>query len=179
MSVSTPIADPARIVATMKISELAERSGTTPPTIRYYEGIGLLPRPARQGGGQRRYSEDAVQRLSFIRRCRDFGFTIDQVRELVALSRDPQRDCTEARDIGRAHLETVRQRLAELRVLERAIADFVDLCETTCAGGPGTECVPLITLARAGRPGTGVRPQFAAPPTRARAHRPSSRGLRQ
>lgn len=133
----------------LRIGELAERTGTTPPTIRYYEGIGLLPRPARQRGGQRRYGAEAVGRLLLIRRCRDFGFTIDQVRRLVALVEDPDRDCIAARDIGRAHLTAIRARLAELRALERDMLAFVDRCETACAGGRGTVCVPLAELARA------------------------------
>jgi DNA-binding transcriptional MerR regulator len=132
----------------LRIGELAARTGTTPPTIRYYESIGLLPAPVRQGGGQRRYGEDAVRRLTFVRRCRDFGFGVEQVRELVELSADPARDCREARDIGRAHLAAIRARLAELRALERDMAEFVERCDTACAGGPGTACVPLVALAR-------------------------------
>jgi DNA-binding transcriptional MerR regulator len=158
MSASTPAT--AATAATLKIGELAERTGTNPPTIRYYEEIGLLPRAARQGGGQRRYGDDAVRRVTFVRRCRDFGFAIDQVRELVELSGDPGRDCAEARDIGRAHLAAIRERLAELRALEREMQDFVERCDTACAGGPGTACVPLVALGRAEAPagiGGGTR----------------------
>lgn len=134
--------------AQLRIGDLAQRTGTTPPTIRYYETVGLLPPPIRQGGGQRRYDAAAVRRLTFIRRCREFGFTIEQVRELVRLIDDEQRDCSAARDIGRDHLETIRRRLAELRELEGELADFVDLCETGCAGGPGSACEPLRALTR-------------------------------
>jgi len=134
--------------AQLRIGDLAQRTGTTPPTIRYYEAIGLLPPPTRQGGGQRRYETAAVRRLTFIRRCREFGFSIEQVRELVRLIDDEQRDCSAARDIGRDHLEAIRRRSAELRALEREMAEFVDLCETGCAGGPGSACVPLQALTR-------------------------------
>jgi DNA-binding transcriptional MerR regulator len=140
----------------LKIGELAERTGTTAPTIRYYEEIGLLPTPTRQGGGQRRYGEDAVRRLTFVRRLREFGFTIEQVRELVALSEDAERDCVAARDIGQAHLDAIRARLTELRALEREMTAFVQRCETACAGGPGTACVPLVALRLTGAAGAGV-----------------------
>lgn len=135
----------------LRIGALAERTGTSTPTIRYYEEIGLLPRAARQSGGQRRYGEDDVRRLTFIRRCRDFGFSIEQVRALVGLVEDPRRDCVEARDIGQAHLDAIRAKLAELQELERAISTFVNRCDATCAGGPGPACVPLVELARVAR----------------------------
>lgn len=130
----------------LKIGDLAERTGTNSPTIRYYEEVGLLPRPDRQEGNQRRYSEDDVRRLTFIRRCRDFGFSIEQVRTLVALVQDRSRTCLEARDLAQAHLAKVRAKLRELRELERGIAGFVESCNIKCAGGPGPDCVILDDL---------------------------------
>ena len=123
-----------------RIGELAQLTRTNPPTIRYYEEIGLLPRPERQDGNQRRYSDDDVRRLNFIRRCRDFGFSIDQVRTLASVTRDPTRSCLEARDVAHAHLLDVRSKLRELRQLERSIAQFVANCDAECAGGPGPAC---------------------------------------
>lgn len=135
-------------VTDLKIGVLAARTGTTAPTIRYYEAIGLLPPAGRHGGGQRRYGPDDVRRLGFIRRCREFGFPIEQVRDLAALVEDESRCCTQARDIAQAHLASVRAKLAELRALEREIAAFVERCDTACVGGPGPACVPLAELAR-------------------------------
>jgi DNA-binding transcriptional MerR regulator len=130
-----------------KIGELAERTRTNPPTIRYYEDIGLLPRPERQGGNQRRYSDEDVRRLTFIRRCRDFGFSIDQVRNLASVTSDSSRSCIEARDIAYAHLLDVRAKLHELQDLERSIARFVATCDAECAGGPGPACSIFDDLA--------------------------------
>ncbi|BCK76258.1 MULTISPECIES: MerR family transcriptional regulator [Acetobacteraceae] len=130
-----------------KIGELAERTRTNAPTIRYYEEIGLLPRPERQEGNQRRYAEDDVRRLTFIRRCRAFGFSIDQVRALVELVQDRTRSCAEARDLAHTHLMDVRAKLRELKALEKSIAGFVATCDAQCAGGPGSECVILDELA--------------------------------
>jgi DNA-binding transcriptional MerR regulator len=130
----------------MRIGALAERTGTNAPMIRYYEEIGLLRRPDRQPGGQRVYGEEDAKRLTFIRRCRDFGFPIDQVRWLVALLDDPTRSCMEARDLAREHLAAVQARLHDLRALERSIASFVASCDTSCVGGPAPDCVVLEDL---------------------------------
>jgi DNA-binding transcriptional MerR regulator len=132
--------------------------------VRYYEEIGLLPPASRRHGGQRSYDEEDVGRLIFIRRCRDFGFSIEQVRVLATLIQDRERSCLEARDLGLAHLEAVRAKLDELNALERAIAGFVESCDSACAGGPGPDCVALSDLHQpaASRPaGEGVRRKSA------------------
>jgi DNA-binding transcriptional MerR regulator len=131
----------------LKIGALAKRTGTNAPTIRYYESIGLLPRPGRQDGGQRTYGDEDVKRLTFIRRCREFGFPIERVRILASLMQDRDRSCTEARDLAQEHLMAVRAKLVELKALERSIAGFVISCDASCAGGPGPDCVILEDLA--------------------------------
>jgi DNA-binding transcriptional MerR regulator len=130
----------------LKIGEFARRTGTNPPTVRYYEQIGLLPPASRRGGGQRSYGDEDVRRLTFIRRCRDFGFSIEQVRTLAALVQDRERSCLEARDLAQRHLDAVRAKLDELKALEQAIARFLENCEMSCAGGPGPDCVVLEDL---------------------------------
>lgn len=132
----------------LRIGALAKRAGTSAPTIRYYEEIGLLRPADRQSGGQRAYGEDDVKRLTFIRRCRDFGFSIEQVRSLTTLVRDRERSCLEARDLAREHLAAVRAKLGELRALEQSVEDFIAICEASCAGGPGPDCVILENLAK-------------------------------
>lgn len=143
----------------MKIGRLAKATQTTPPTIRYYEDIGLLPAPPRQAGSQRVYGDADVRRLTFIRRCRDFGFPIDKVRVLLSLAPDHERSCQEARDLAYAHLVEVRQKLGELRELERSIAAFVDRCDQNCAGGVGADCVILEDLAHGGGVGEVEMPR--------------------
>jgi DNA-binding transcriptional MerR regulator len=120
---------------------LAERTGTTVPTIRYYEEIGLLRCPARSGG-QRIYDNEDVRRLAFIRRCRDFDFPIEEVRGLVSLMQD-RKSCTAARDLAEGHLIALRRKLAELKALETTIASLVTACDASCAGGPAPDCVIL------------------------------------
>ena len=113
------------------------------PTVRYYEDIGLLPPAARTEAGQRSYDEATIRRLVFIRRCRDFGFSIDPVRALVGLVVDPDRPCAEVRDIPAAHLAQVRQKLEELKALEDSLSTFVCSCDTACSGGPAVDCTIL------------------------------------
>ncbi|MEX0956538.1 MAG: helix-turn-helix domain-containing protein [Rhizobiaceae bacterium] len=132
----------------MSIGELGRTAGVSAPTIRYYEEIGLLPEALRGESGQRIYEDTDVQRLVFVRRCRDFGFPIDQVRLLVGLSISADRDCAEVRDIAVAHLAEVRERLGELQALERNLSGFVDECEIACCGGPGRECVVFRDMKR-------------------------------
>src|SRR5256885_12734590 len=81
----------------LKIGALARRTGTNAPTIRYYEEIRLLRSAGGQAGKQRVYSDADVKSRTFIRRCREFGFSIDQVRSLVALVQDPGSSCVHAR----------------------------------------------------------------------------------
>jgi DNA-binding transcriptional MerR regulator len=129
------------------IGVLATETGCTVPTIRYYEQIGLLPRANRRSSGHRVYGDADLHRLRFIRRCRDFGFAIEQVREFVALVGSPRSDCVAARDLTQAHLDAVRAKLTELRALERDLEAFVTDCNQQCAGGPAVACVILEDLA--------------------------------
>jgi DNA-binding transcriptional MerR regulator len=133
--------------AKLSIGFVARQTGCTVPTIRYYEEIGLLPPAGRTDAGQRHYDDTTVRRLAFIRRCRDFGFSIEQVRELVGLADQPERPCAEARDIAAGHLAQVRQKLEELRALEASLAGFVGSCEAACAGGAAVDCTILEALA--------------------------------
>ena len=135
--------------AALTIGALADRSGCSVPTIRYYEEIGLIPPARRRDSGHRVYDASAVDLLTFVRHCRDFGFPIEQVRELVSLAASEQRDCFETLDIAQAHLKTVRAKLAELRALERSLARFAKSCSEICAGGPAARCTILRDLASA------------------------------
>lgn len=132
--------------ANLSIGELARRTARAPSAIRYYEEIGLLPKARRQSGGQRIYGLADLDRLTFIRRCRDFDFPIEQVRELTALL-GSQQDCVAARDLAQQHLAAAREKLKELRALERSLKSYVDRCDEQCAGGPSSACVILEDLA--------------------------------
>lgn len=125
----------------LTIGALAKAVGLTTPTIRYYEEIGLIPAPGRTGRGQRVYQDTDVERLTLIRRCRDFGFSIDQTRQLLGLSISTNQDCVGVRDIAQARLDEVRGKLVELHALERTLKSFVTQCDAVCSGGAARDCL--------------------------------------
>ena len=135
-------------VSVLTIGALAKATSLSTPTIRYYEEIGLLPAARRTGGGQRHYLPSDIERLTFIKQCRDFGFSIERVRMLIDLSVSNDRDCSETRDIAQAHLNEVQAKLRELKALELRLKGFVNRCNDACAGGPGVDCVIFEDMTR-------------------------------
>ncbi len=117
----------------MAIRQASRRSGCTPPTIRYYERIGLLAPADRTASGRRTYGGLDVTRLSFIRRCRDFGLSIAQVRTLLSASEAAGPGCATAKDVVIGHLLAMRARHAELQALEEALRAIKARCETGCS----------------------------------------------
>jgi MerR family mercuric resistance operon transcriptional regulator len=112
----------------LSIGRIAEQTGTSPDTIRYYERIGLLPRASRSDGRHRCFAEAHVRHLLFIRRARALGFGLDAIGSLLSLAEPGRRSCASVRAIATEHLNDVRMRLAELRSLERALAKTVSQC---------------------------------------------------
>src|SRR6185503_4673269 len=135
---------------TLRIGDLARKTGCSVPTIRYYEEVGLLPRAARRTSGQRAYDASAAQVLGFIRRCRDFGFSVKEVRSLISFTDGRSRACLDARDVAQEHLKTVRGRMLELMELERSLSRYVSACSALCADGPAPGCTILEDLGLAG-----------------------------
>lgn len=135
---------------TLTIGALSAQTGCNVPTIRYYEQIGLLPSPQRAPNGHRYYRDDDLKRLTFIKQCRDFGFPIEQVRALVNLVEDGDRSCVEVRDMAQEHLDAVRAKLEELRLLEASLAAFVEGCDAACSGGATRDCIIIEDLSEAG-----------------------------
>ncbi|QRM35259.1 helix-turn-helix domain-containing protein [Microvirga sp. VF16] len=113
----------------LTIGELSRRTQVKIPTVRYYEQIGLLPQPARTDGQQRRYQQDEVNRLNFIRHARELGFGVEDIRELLDLSARPNQPCHQADSIARRNLEAVDRRLAQLSALRRELARMVEECQ--------------------------------------------------
>ena len=112
-----------------RIGEAAQRSGVSAANIRYYEREGLLKLQARAGNDYRLYSEADIHRLRFIRQCRALDMSLDEVRTLLALELNSKADCATASTALDAHLGHVRQRLAELRVLERDLLALHKRCD--------------------------------------------------
>jgi len=113
----------------LTIGALAVRTGTTAETIRYYERIGLLPAPQRAGSGRyRMYRTSDVDRLAFVRRARELGFSIEEVRELLGLADDPQRPCAEVDQLARAHLHAVEEKITQLIALRSELQRVIGAC---------------------------------------------------
>jgi DNA-binding transcriptional MerR regulator len=129
------------------IGDLAARTGTSPETIRYYERVRVLPPPVRRGGGRyRRYGASDVERLLFVRRARELGFSLDEVRELLGLADQRNRSCAEVDQLARAHLAAVNEKLARLA----ALRDELERAIGACRGGlPIAECRILGALSGA------------------------------
>lgn len=110
------------------IGELSRRSGVKVPTIRYYEGAGLMPAPARTEGKQRRYTATEAARLNFIRHARELGFEVEAIRELLALSAEPDRSCAEVDTLARRHLAEVERRIGQLTALRGELRRMLGEC---------------------------------------------------
>jgi MerR family mercuric resistance operon transcriptional regulator len=142
----------------LAIGALSQRAGCQVETIRYYERVGLLPAPARSPGGYRLYAAAHLKRLTFIRRARALGFSLDEVRRLLLLADEPRRPCVEALVVAAAHLSDLRARIVALRAMERVLAETVARCEA----GKGTQCPLIEALSdehRTGRDGKGSPPE--------------------
>ncbi len=124
------------------IGELSMRAGVKVPTIRYYEKVGLIDRPARTSGNQRRYTHEALRRLSFIRHGRDLGLSIDALQQLIRLSDHPQQPCEDADRIAREHLADVRDRIRRMKRLEKELARIAG----NCTGENVADCYVIRAL---------------------------------
>lgn len=127
----------------LAIGDLARQTGAKVNTIRFYEEIGLLPEALRTASGRRSYDVTDLRRLAFIRHGRQLGFSIPEIRSLLALSDEPDRDCAEAAAIARAHLHDIGTRIARLETLRAALTDVA----TTCEGGRAADCRVIEAIA--------------------------------
>ena len=133
---------------TYPIGALARLTDTVIETIRYYERIGLLPSPPRSSGNRRIYLEAHLQRLTFIRRCRALGFSLQQIRDLATLADRNPRACAPVARVVAPHLSAVRTKIADLRALERELESLYACCER----GDRPECGAIATLFSARKP---------------------------
>jgi DNA-binding transcriptional MerR regulator len=120
------------------IGDVAARSGLTAPTIRYYESLGLLTRPARSPTGYRRYTEANLEELRFIRKAQALGFSLDEIAEILQLSRAGATPCAHVLDLARRHLAAVDERIHQLNgfreQLSAEISKWDGQRQPTCAG---------------------------------------------
>jgi Hg(II)-responsive transcriptional regulator len=127
----------------LKTGELAKRAGVNVETLRFYEREGLIPEPPRRVSGYREYPAESVRLIRFIKRAQELGFSLREVRELLALRVQPGTTCAEVRHKAEEKVLEVRQKIADLQAIERALQTLT----ATCSGeGPLSECPILDCL---------------------------------
>jgi MerR family mercuric resistance operon transcriptional regulator len=137
----------------IRIGELSRRSGVNIETIRYYERVDVLPPPPRSANGRRVYGPAETRMLAFVRRSRELGFTLSEIRTLLSLSADNGKGaCAEASSLATRHLAQVRAKIADLRAMEKALAAAVRRCEA----GETPGCPVIDTLWRSAPESTGA-----------------------
>jgi Cu(I)-responsive transcriptional regulator len=126
----------------LTIGHLARKTGTNVETIRFYEKNGLLPEPGRTEGNYRAYDMPHLNRLSFIRRARDLGFSLEQIRGLLKLSDDRTQSCAAVDEIAKSHREEVERKIRDLQALKTELDSIID----QCGYGTVADCRIIETL---------------------------------
>lgn len=136
----------------IQIGALAKRTGTNIETIRFYEKIGILAEPRRAGNGRRLYDGGQVERLTFVRRTRSLGFSLDEVRALLALAGSRDVDCCEVKGVATRHLDEVTAKIADLQTMQSALTKLIAQCDA----GDQSGCPMIATLFAQGTSVAGV-----------------------
>lgn len=127
----------------MTIGKVARRSGVGVETVRFYERNGLIPEPMRSESGYRQYSEQIVSRIRFIRRAKELGFTLREIKELLSLRLQPEASCADVRSRAEAKICDIEEKI---RTLERMKATLIRLTQSCSNDGPVSECPILDAL---------------------------------
>lgn len=131
--------------SSLNIGKLAQATGTPAETIRYYEKIGLLNAPARTAGNYRTYDAADLARLGFVKRAREIGFSIEQVRNLLSLADHREHDCCTVDLLTQEHLKTIERKIADLTALKHQLTGLL----SSCKGGKVAECRIIDALSPA------------------------------
>lgn len=124
------------------IGAMSRETGVNIETIRYYERIEIMPKPDRTEGGNRQYNQDQLKRLFFIKRCREIGFGIGEIRALLSMVDHQDFTCGEVHDMTVEHLTNVKKKISDLRRLERSLTTMA----AECSKGDVPECPIIDTL---------------------------------
>jgi MerR family mercuric resistance operon transcriptional regulator len=125
----------------LSIGELSRRTGVNIETIRYYERVGVLQAPPRTAGGRRTYGSKETRTLAFIRRARELGFSLEEIRALLNLGAPASASCAEVREIAARHLRDIREKIADLNKLDALLSKTI----RRCSGKAVPEC-PIIDV---------------------------------
>ena len=124
----------------LTIGRVARRAGVGVETVRFYQRRGLIDEPPRRLSGYREYSDEVVARLGFIRRAKELGFTLNEIKELLALRLDPQTPAAEVRQRAEVKIAAIEAKIRSLQTMKNALAELTSAC--SCQG-TSAEC-PLL-----------------------------------
>jgi MerR family mercuric resistance operon transcriptional regulator len=127
----------------LSTGELAEHGGVNLQTIRYYAREGLLATPPWSASGYRSYPADSVRRVRFIKRAQELGFSLAEIRELLAVRIDPKRNCSDVRRLAQAKIMSIDEKMQTLIRMRRVLAQLADACP---GRGPSDDCPILDTI---------------------------------
>jgi len=128
--------------------ELAKRCEVNFETVRYYEQQGLIPKPSRRGSNYRLYSEETVRHIRFIKRAKQLGFTLKEIRELLSLRSSPRARCADVKERAESRIQDIADRIRTLQAMSRALAGLV----TECPGKGGASECPILDALEDGGP---------------------------
>ena len=131
------------VVERLTIGHLAQLGGVNLETIRYYERRGLIPKPGRTAAGYRQFPPDAARRLRFIKRAQELGFSLDEVRELLALGADPRQNRASIRARANVKIDDINRKIAALTAMKETLHELVNRCEHC---GPSADCPIVASL---------------------------------
>ncbi len=127
----------------LTIGQVSSRSGVGIETVRFYERVGLLPKPARSLSGYRQFDEEVIARLQFIQRAKDLGFTLNEIKELLSLRLDPDTSCDDVKARADAKIADVEDKIRMLQRMKKALVRLTHECSET---GSGSACPILDAL---------------------------------
>lgn len=153
----------------LSIGKLAKQCGVNIETIRYYEKIGIMPGPERSASGYRLYGPDHLRRLSFVRRSRQLGFSLDEIRSLLRLVDGDAYTCTQVRELTLDHVAEIRRKIADLTRLKRVMEEMA----AQCSGSRAPECAVIDALFDAQQPFDERRGSQLAPKSARGEKRPA------
>ena len=133
----------------LTIGQLAKRANVGVETVRFYEREGLLEEPDRRASGYRQYDEDVVRRLEFIRKAKDLGFTLKEIKELLSLKLDPSTTCADVKERAETKIEDIEGKIRTLQRMKRALVKVTKSCS---GSGPTSECPILESIETNGKP---------------------------